>query len=179
MSAVIWWLRRDLRLSDNQALASAMENALPVVPVFIIDPGLLTSDYASPKRNAFSIRWIALLDEDLHKLGSYLVLRQGDPLTELSLLVNELHAQAIFAEPDYSPYANRRDQQSLSQSCPCNGSAAQPSIPRDGGQEQQRAIYGLHAFQQSLESAAGHLSLYSLFRSQKIAHPPMHSQPGP
>ena len=43
MSSVIWWMRRDLRLTDNQALASAMESGSKVLPVFIIDPVLLDS----------------------------------------------------------------------------------------------------------------------------------------
>ncbi|MFM8427364.1 MAG: deoxyribodipyrimidine photo-lyase, partial [Chloroflexota bacterium] len=33
----IWWIRRDLRLTDNAALHSALESG-SVLPVFIIDP---------------------------------------------------------------------------------------------------------------------------------------------
>ena len=37
MNTAIWWIRRDLRLSDNQALAAAMLQASVVIPVFILD----------------------------------------------------------------------------------------------------------------------------------------------
>jgi deoxyribodipyrimidine photolyase len=40
MNTAIWWIRRDLRLSDNQALAAAMQQANTVIPVFILDPRL-------------------------------------------------------------------------------------------------------------------------------------------
>ncbi|MGB5078413.1 MAG: deoxyribodipyrimidine photo-lyase, partial [Sphingorhabdus sp.] len=38
MSApVIIWFRRDLRLADQPALAAAVANGTPVIPVFILD----------------------------------------------------------------------------------------------------------------------------------------------
>ncbi len=35
----IWWIRRDLRLTDNLTLHAALK-AAPVIPVFILDPHL-------------------------------------------------------------------------------------------------------------------------------------------
>ena len=110
MSCVIWWIRRDLRLTDNQALASAIESGLPVLPVFIIDPALLDSQYASSKRIDFLWGGLNSLDHDLRQRGSYLVVREGEPQAELSRLVDEEQAQTVFAEPDYSPFALQRDQ---------------------------------------------------------------------
>ena len=40
MSTALWWIRRDLRLSDNQALAAALAAADQVVPIFVLDPAL-------------------------------------------------------------------------------------------------------------------------------------------
>ena len=37
---IVVWLRRDLRLADNPALAAAAARG-PVVPVFVLDPRLL------------------------------------------------------------------------------------------------------------------------------------------
>ena len=34
---VIVWLRRDLRLADQPALAAAVDSGAPVIPVFILD----------------------------------------------------------------------------------------------------------------------------------------------
>jgi deoxyribodipyrimidine photo-lyase len=110
MKRAIWWLRRDLRLIDNQALTGALEQAGEVVPVFIIDPQLLASRYASEKRLAFLFEGLRALQVDLRQRGSYLLVRRGDPLLELRRLREESGAEAIFAEPDYSPYARRRDE---------------------------------------------------------------------
>jgi deoxyribodipyrimidine photo-lyase len=41
MRTAIWWVRRDLRLADNQALTAALNQAEQVPPVFVLDPTLL------------------------------------------------------------------------------------------------------------------------------------------
>ncbi len=110
LSTAIWWVRRDLRLTDNQALQSVLESTDQVVPVFILDPNLLSSPYASEKRTAFLMAGLHSLDEQLHQCGSRLIIRQGDPLEQLTCLVGEIQpVNAIFAEPDYSPYARQRN----------------------------------------------------------------------
>ena len=110
MSVSIWWIRRDLRLTDNQALAKAMERAEMVLPVFILDSHLLHSTRSSQKRIAFLLQGLRSLDEALRQCGSRLIVRQGDPLAELSSLYRETSAVGIFAQADISPYARWRDE---------------------------------------------------------------------
>ncbi len=102
---VIWWIRRDLRLRDNQALAAAI-TAGPVIPVFVLDPRLLAT---SNRRTGFLVAGLKSLDADLRRIGSRLIVRQGDPLDALSGLVAETGARAIFAEEDYTPFSRTRD----------------------------------------------------------------------
>ena len=109
MTTAIWWVRRDLRLSDNGALAVALEHAEWVIPVFIMDPALLASPYVGARRTVFLLEGLRCLDSDLRARGSRLVLRQGDPQNELAALQAESGADLIFAEEDVSPYARRRD----------------------------------------------------------------------
>lgn len=109
MTTAVWWVRRDLRLDDNQALASALAYADPVIPIFILDPALLASPYNSTSRLAFLLAGLRQLDADLRALGSYLILRRGDSVNELKALLAEVGADVIFAEEDVSPYARRRD----------------------------------------------------------------------
>ncbi len=111
MRTAIWWLRRDLRLSDNQALAAALANADAVLPVFILDPVLLRSPYVAPRRLAFLYEGLRRLDASLRAHGSYLVVRRGTPHEVLAALVRESGAHSVYAEEDYSPYATKRDQQ--------------------------------------------------------------------
>ena len=107
MAAVLWWLRRDLRLADNPALQRALSFGAGVVPVFILDPHLLNQP--APLRQAFLFDGLRALDADLRARGSRLILRQGQPEVELARLLAETGATRIIAEEDYSPYARARD----------------------------------------------------------------------
>jgi deoxyribodipyrimidine photo-lyase len=109
LMSTIWWIRRDLRLNDNQALAAAAASGGPVTPVFILDPNLLGSAYVGEKRVAFLFASLRALERDLVKSGNRLIIRSGDPLEVLPLLLSELEADEIHAEEDFSPYARRRD----------------------------------------------------------------------
>lgn len=113
MRIVIWWIRRDLRLSDNQALAAALNQADVVIPVFILDPKLLTSPYTGQQRLSFLFDSLRSLDFDLRIRGSALIVREGDPLIVLHTLCSETGAMGIFAEADISPYARHRDRRVL------------------------------------------------------------------
>jgi deoxyribodipyrimidine photo-lyase len=109
MMAAIWWIRRDLRLHDNQALTEALARGGTVVPLFVLDPALWTSDYVGKRRLAFLIEGLGVLDAALQDRGSRLIIRQGSPLGVLSNLLEETGATTITAESDYSSYATRRD----------------------------------------------------------------------
>ena len=58
-------MRRDLRLADNQALKAALDHADTVIPVFILDPALLSAPDLSDKRLAFLFGGLRSLDADL------------------------------------------------------------------------------------------------------------------
>jgi deoxyribodipyrimidine photo-lyase len=101
----IWWIRRDLRLTDNPALHAALETG-SVIPAFLLDPAFA---HSSARRKNFLYAGLHALDQKLRKRGSYLVIRTGKPAEELRKLIEETKAEAIFAEEDFTPYARRRD----------------------------------------------------------------------
>lgn len=101
----IWWIRRDLRLTDNLALHSALE-AGSVLPIFILDPAFSSQ---SSRRRDFLYAGLDALDHELRKRGSYLVIRKGKPVDALRQIIDEVQADAIYAEEDFTPYARRRD----------------------------------------------------------------------
>jgi deoxyribodipyrimidine photo-lyase len=101
----IWWIRRDLRLTDNPALHSALAVG-SALPVFILDPAF---DKSSPRRKSFLYEGLSILDGELRKRNSYLVIRRGKPIDALRQLFDEVKAEAIYAEEDYTPYARKRD----------------------------------------------------------------------
>jgi deoxyribodipyrimidine photo-lyase len=103
----IWWIRRDLRLTDNPALQAALKTGR-VLPVFILDPAFSDS---SRRRRDFLYEGLHALDKEIRERGSYLVLRKGRPVQVLGQLLWETDSEAIYAEEDFTPYAVRRDEE--------------------------------------------------------------------
>ncbi len=99
--ALIWWIRRDLRLTDNLALQAALSYGGAFVPVFVLDPHLLAEAGRAPAEH--SCLPACALAQDLRALGSGLLIRSGDPVEELPRLAQELGGLPVFAEEDTSP----------------------------------------------------------------------------
>jgi deoxyribodipyrimidine photo-lyase len=79
-----------------------------VTPLFVLDDGILGSDFARPNRTAFLLEALTDLDGSLRRLGAGLVLRRGDVVRETVRLAREVGAQAVVASEDVSSYARRR-----------------------------------------------------------------------
>lgn len=101
--ASILWLRQDLRLADQPALAAAIHDG-PVVPVYVLDDD-------SPKHRAMGAasRWwlhhsLASLDKDLRERGSRLILRRGKCDEELAKVAREVGAGTVHAIRHYEPW---------------------------------------------------------------------------
>ena len=106
---VIHWFRRDLRLRDNLALQVAIQTGQPVIPLFIFDPAILSSERIGTPRLKFMLAALASLDTDLRQMGRALLVRHGEPLLALRDVVKQTGAQALFFNADYTPYARMRD----------------------------------------------------------------------
>ncbi|HVA29610.1 MAG TPA: deoxyribodipyrimidine photo-lyase [Candidatus Baltobacteraceae bacterium] len=105
----IVWLRRDLRLSDNVALASAAERSREVIVAFNLDPELLSNGrVGAPLVQAF-FEALGALRESLRKRGSDLALLEGRFDEQLLGLVRQTGASAVFFNEDYEPAAIARD----------------------------------------------------------------------
>jgi deoxyribodipyrimidine photo-lyase len=111
MKTIIVWYRNDVRVHDHPALATAVADADHVVPVFILNDGLLTGERASSNRNRFLLESLEDLKMSLNGLGADLVLRHGEAAVELQKLVDETAAEAVYYTADFSAYAIRRDKQ--------------------------------------------------------------------
>lgn len=100
---------RDLRVHDHPALAEAAREAEQVVPLFVLDDGILNSSFAAPNRVEFLLGSLADLRRSLRALGGTLVLRRGDVVAETMRVVVESGAEAVFLSSDVSAYAQARE----------------------------------------------------------------------
>ncbi len=104
---LIYWVRRDFRLSDNPALVAACAAGAPVIPVFICDEVVETHRAAPKWRLGLAVEAFA---EALDKAGSRLILRRGDALQTLRALVAETGATAVHWNRLYDPDSRKRDE---------------------------------------------------------------------
>ncbi|MCR9225227.1 MAG: DNA photolyase family protein [Hyphomonas sp.] len=95
-SPAIMWFRRELRLSDNPALAAAISTAgSRVICVYIRE----TND--SLREMGGASKWwldksLRSLTSQIEKLGGRLILRTGDAETQLADILTETGAAAVF-----------------------------------------------------------------------------------
>jgi deoxyribodipyrimidine photo-lyase len=105
---ILFWHRRDLRLSDNIGLAAAKQRTAKVVGVFCLDPDILQGDVAAA-RITYMIGSLQALQENYARVGSQLLILQGPPTREIPALATALNATAVFWNKDVEPYARSRD----------------------------------------------------------------------
>jgi len=106
----LFWFRRDLRLNDNCGLYHALMESFPVLLVFIPDHHIL--DKLTEKADArinFIFKSLRLIQSELVKHESSLLVLQGDPLTIFQELAEKYSVRAVYCNHDYEPYAVERD----------------------------------------------------------------------
>jgi len=98
MRVALHWFRRDLRLTDNTALAAASHEADAVVGVVVLKAELLAAPITAPARVATLAGGLDDLAQRLARGGAgQLIIRVGDTAEELARLAAEVGAEAVFA----------------------------------------------------------------------------------
>lgn len=105
----VFIFRRDLRLQDNSGLIAAMEASDSVIPVFIVDPLLVSRWQHSLARLSFLAQALQNLDQALGHHGSRLQVLHGDPTEVIENLIVSQQIEGVFINRDYTPVARSRD----------------------------------------------------------------------
>ena len=98
---------RDLRVTDNPALAAASE-AARVVPLFVLDEAILATARTPVKRLGFLAESLADTDARLRERGGALVIRRGDWVRSVLDCARAAGAGEIHLAADVTSYASRR-----------------------------------------------------------------------
>ncbi len=106
---ILVWHRRDLRVHDNMALHDAVQRGGDVIPVFIIDPRILSRPDTAAARVSFMVNSLQTLQDRYTQLGGSFIVRQGDPVEVLPQLCRESGAETVMWNQDVEPYAIERD----------------------------------------------------------------------
>lgn len=107
MSVAIVLFTRDLRMHDQAALASAVEQYDTVLPLFVFDDTLLRNA-GTPNRVTFLLQTLAELKRSLRQRGGDLAVRRGDIGDETVRTARAARATTIFVGDATSAYAQER-----------------------------------------------------------------------
>lgn len=102
----IWWVRRGLRLEDNEALSAAVAAQAPVIPLFIHDEAVELLGTAPAWRLGAGL---AAFQDTLAALGSRLILRRGPAAEVLDAVIRETGAQSVVWNRPYDMDQMDRD----------------------------------------------------------------------
>ena len=106
---ILFWHRRDLRISDNIGLAAARQQTSKVVGVFCLDPNILKRDDVAPARVTYMMGCLESLQQRYALSGSELLILFNEPTTAIPKLAEAVNAKAVFWNWDVEPYAALRD----------------------------------------------------------------------
>ena len=107
------WFRRDLRIHDNAALATALQQCERVHCVFVFDNEILDSLPRADRRVEFIQASVTELDANLRAATGDercgLITLHDRASTAIPALAASLGVQSVFAGKDYEPAALERD----------------------------------------------------------------------
>ncbi|TGE14017.1 DASH family cryptochrome [Hymenobacter elongatus] len=105
---VLYWLRNDLRLHDNEVLATLPPGTTALLPVYCFDPGALGPDAylglpkTGPHRLPFLLETLADLQQRYAALGSGIHFVVGPPAEVLPRLVRQLALAEVWASAEHT-----------------------------------------------------------------------------
>lgn len=109
----IFIFRRDLRLSDNTGLISALKKSNIVIPIFIFTPTQVSDENKFKSSNAIQFMVECLIDLNKrikeYSKHSQLFALYGDEVDVINTIYRSIKFNAIFFNEDYTPYALKRD----------------------------------------------------------------------
>jgi deoxyribodipyrimidine photo-lyase len=106
---VLFWHRRDLRLTDNLGLWAAQTRSPRVIGVFCFDPAILDAADLAPARVVFLLTALAELQDRYRQLGGDLIFLHQPPVQGIPALATALGAIAVYWNRDVEPYGRQRD----------------------------------------------------------------------
>ena len=158
------WLRSDLRVQDNSALAAAMA-AGPTVALYLLSPGQWRQHDAAACKVDFWLRNLAELSTALARLNVPLLIRQADTWKDapgvIAELCREQRIAAVWVNDEYGINEQRRDQ------------AVARRLEEQGVAFQRRLDQLLLQPGSVLTQSGGYFKVYSQFR--KICYQRLHT----
>jgi deoxyribodipyrimidine photo-lyase len=94
------WLKRDLRLQDNEAIYNALQSATPVVILYCFEPLLLNDVHYSERHWNFIKQSIADLNTQLAAYNSKILAVKADIIPTINQLLNSYQIKHIYSHQE-------------------------------------------------------------------------------
>lgn len=112
VASALVWFRRDLRDYDHAALYHALKASERVYCVFVFDTDILDQlDEKADRRVEFIWESVRELKAALQEKGGDLIVQHGRASEIVTAFAIELGVEAVYANRDYEPAANKRDEE--------------------------------------------------------------------
>ena len=107
---IIFWHRKDLRITDNLGLYNAYQKTPKVISLFCLDPAILKRDDIAPARVKYLLGSLKELKNNYQEKGSDLLVFHDSPQKIIPQLAKALKAEAVYWNLDVEPFARDRDE---------------------------------------------------------------------
>ena len=154
----IHWFRKDLRLQDNTSLKELVSRTDAWLPVFVLDPRIISGPRVGEPRTRFLLDCLGRLGRDLEKRGVPLIVRAGRPEEVLPELMHETGAKLLSFNEDVTPFARRRD------------AAVRRAIERNGGEIVERLDHVVFRSSEIRSASGGPYAVYSPYKKTWWRH---------
>src|SRR4051812_10318177 len=107
---LVWFRGKDLRLADHEPLRAALAGG-EVVPLFVLDPYFFAPERAQqlPHRIQYLLDSLRLLQADIARLGSRLIVVAGRSVDEVPRLAQRWKVDRVVAHRWVEPFGRERD----------------------------------------------------------------------
>ena len=96
----LWWVKRDFRIRDNDALNYAIEQCETVTALFVVEPSLCRASESSLFHYNAWRQAADHLAQQLHAIGGHLLVVQGEVVEVLERIRNQDGFDAIFSHQE-------------------------------------------------------------------------------
>jgi deoxyribodipyrimidine photo-lyase len=96
----IVWFKRDLRINDHKPLLVASNSGIPVLPLYVVEPGYWQQGFSSRRHWHFIYDCLSDLNIALTQLGQPLIVQVGEVCDVITHLHSQYNIQAIYAHEE-------------------------------------------------------------------------------
>jgi deoxyribodipyrimidine photo-lyase len=97
---VIYWLKRDLRLHDNEALNSALSTSVPCLCLYVFEDILLNNPHYSDRHFNFIKQSLVEINKALEKHNTRVLTLRGDATSIFNLLLSKFDVKGIYSHQE-------------------------------------------------------------------------------